>query len=149
MCGKESLRHPQEMLALIMEVAKLLSRCNDERLKDVGLSTAQLPVLAALIDGEMHTQKELAVLARVEPPSMAQLLTRMERNGLIRRVADPENRQSNRISRTADTLDRLYWGRSIQRRGDVEALVGFTPEEVMMLMKMLHRIYANVAGLTI
>lgn len=138
---------PQEMPALIIgRIARLIARRDDERLREVGLSTAQLPVLVALKNGETRTQKELANLAGVEQPSMAQLLARMERDGLIRRQSDPDDRRSSLISLTADALDRLRPGRSVLRHGNAEALEGFTADEVQMLTEMLQRIHVNVAN---
>jgi len=146
MSGEEEDWRPQEMPALIIgRIARLLARRDDERLREVGLSTAQLPVLVALKNGETHTQKELATLAGVEQPSMAQLLARMERDGLIRRQPDPEDRRSSLISLTAGALDRLRPGRSVLWYGNAEALEGFTADEVQTLTGMLQRIHANVA----
>ncbi|MFI5519869.1 MarR family winged helix-turn-helix transcriptional regulator [Streptomyces platensis] len=63
-----------------------VSRVNDRRLRPLGLTFAQMPVLAALSKADALSQKELAGLARIEQPSMAQLLARMDRDGLIRRT---------------------------------------------------------------
>lgn len=146
MSDEEEDWRPQEMPALIIgRIARLLARRDDERLREVGLSTAQLPVLVALKNGETHTQKELATLAGVEQPSMAQLLARMERDGLIRRQPDPEDRRSSLISLTTGALDRLRPGRSVLWHGNAEALEGFTADEVQTLTGMLQRIHANVA----
>ncbi len=144
--GEEDWR-PQEIPALIIgRIARLLARRDDERLREVGLSTAQLPVLVALKNGETLTQKELANFAGVEQPSMAQLLARMERDGLIQRHSDPEDRRSSLISLTADALDLLGPGRSVLRDGNAEALEGFSADEVQILTEMLQRIHANVAN---
>ncbi|HEV7317479.1 MAG TPA: MarR family transcriptional regulator [Ensifer sp.] len=130
---------------VIGRIARLLARLDDEGLKDVGISVAQLPVLVALKNGEMLTQKELAAIAGVEQPSMAQLLARMERDGLIRRDPDPNDKRSSLISLEAEAHRRLEPGRDVLRHNNREALAGFSPDEVRTLTDMLHRIYANLA----
>ena len=70
---------PRQMPTLLINhYGRLLTRQADERLKTIGLTASQLPVLAALKDGSALTQRELAEAAGVEQPSMAQLLARME-----------------------------------------------------------------------
>ena len=68
---------------LINRLARLSFRWTEERFQPLGLSTGQVPVLYALKDGASLTQKELARLVRIEQPTMAQLLSRMERDGLV------------------------------------------------------------------
>nr|WP_275410201.1 MarR family transcriptional regulator [Streptomyces sp. SID14478] len=57
--------------------------------------------MAALAQGGAMSQKELARLARIEQPSMAQLLARMERDGLVERAPAPDDRRGSLISLTA------------------------------------------------
>ncbi|MBD9626355.1 MarR family transcriptional regulator [Ensifer sp. ENS06] len=130
---------------VIGRIARMLARLDDEGLKDVGISVAQLPVLVALKNGEMLTQKELAAIAGVEQPSMAQLLARMERDGLIRRDPDASDKRSSLISLEPEAYRRLAPGRDVLRRHNREALAGFSAEEVQLLTGMLHRIHASLA----
>ena len=74
---------------LINRIARVSSRWADERFQTLGFAVAQMPVLIALSNGNAMTQKELAERAEIEQPTMAQLLARMERDGLIRRSANP------------------------------------------------------------
>ena len=58
----------------------------------------QMPVFLALVDGAAYTQTELARIASVEQPTMANTLARMERDGLIERTPDPADRRSSLVS---------------------------------------------------
>lgn len=138
---------PGTMPALLIGIAaRLMARRDDERLQQVGLRVAQLPVLVALKNGERLTQKALAQIAGVEQPSMAQLLARMERDGLIQRTPDPADGRSSLVSLTPSAIDRLEPGRDMLRLGNDEALAGFTAEETDQLVGMLHRILHNLEG---
>ncbi|WP_163773899.1 MarR family winged helix-turn-helix transcriptional regulator, partial [Proteus mirabilis] len=82
--------------------------------------------------------KELARLAGVEQPSMAQLLARMERDGLIRREPDPSDGRSSLVSLSEDALARIDPARAILLRGDQEALAGFDAADIDRLTVLLH-----------
>ncbi|MDF3624711.1 MULTISPECIES: MarR family winged helix-turn-helix transcriptional regulator [Acetobacteraceae] len=70
----------------------------DEALRPFGLMSGQLPVIFALADGKTRSQRELVNLAAVEQSTMAKTLSRMERDGLIERKPDPNDRRSTTIS---------------------------------------------------
>jgi MarR family transcriptional regulator for hemolysin len=131
----------------ISRLARGMARVGDARLRELGFATAQLPVLGALADGSERSQAELARGARVEQPTMAQLLARMERDGLIRRVPDPNDKRSSLVSLTEEARARLPVGRDVLVQGNREATKGLSPEEVETLIGLLERVLANVEAL--
>ncbi len=131
----------------ISRLARGMTRVGDARLRELGFATAQLPVLGALADGSERSQAELARGAKVEQPTMAQLLARMERDGLIRRVPDPHDKRSSLVSLTEDARSRLPAGREILVQGNRDATRGLSPEEVETLLGLLERVLANVEAM--
>src|ERR1700735_5435826 len=85
---------------LINLAARAFSRLSEARLKPLGFGVGYVPVLAALRDNHARTQRDLARFARREQPSMAQMLARMEREGLIRRNAHPADGRASLVSLT-------------------------------------------------
>jgi DNA-binding MarR family transcriptional regulator len=128
---------------LINRLARLSFRWTEERFQPLGLSTGQVPVLYALKDGASLTQKELARLVRIEQPTMAQLLSRMERDGLVRRTDNPDDKRSSLISLTPLALRKLPLARAILSEGNKEALKGFTDREIATLSRLLLRVVRN------
>ena len=128
-------------------IARGLARVGDVRLRELGLATAQLPVLTALKDGARLSQTELAQWAKVEQPTMAQLLARMERDGVIHREPDPRDRRSSLVSLTQEALAKLPAGRAVLERGNREATQGLTEDEVHLLIDLLSRVLANVEAM--
>ena len=59
---------------------------------------------------------------------MAQMLARMERDGLIRRAPDPADGRSSRITLTEVAEARLPDAVAVLLRGNREVLRGFTDE---------------------
>lgn len=74
----------------------LLSQVN-QRIRVHGVTQGQLPVLCCLHDEEGQTQKELCQKIQVEQPTMANTLYRMERDGLIYRTLNEEDKRQARI----------------------------------------------------
>ena len=129
---------------LIGLAARGFARLSEARLKPMGFGVGHLPVLVALRDGRASTQRDLARFARVEQPPMAQMLARMERDGLIRRIPDPADGRSSRITLTEAADARLPDAVVALLRGNREALHGFTDEEAGLLVALLTRLIANL-----
>lgn len=138
---------PQEIPALLIGIAaRQLARINEERLRPLGLAVAQIPVVVALKDGGAISQKELARMAGVEQPSMAQLLARMERDGLIARAPNPDDGRSSLISLTPKAMASLDTGRRALLAGDADAIRDMSAEEVDLLKQLLRRVIANLSS---
>jgi MarR family transcriptional regulator for hemolysin len=75
---------------------------------------------------------------------MAQMLARMERDGLVRRTPDPADGRSSRVSMTEAAEARLPGAVATLLRGNREALGGFTDEEAAQLVGLLTRLIANL-----
>lgn len=137
----ETFRRPGHLLS---RSARLLARWGEDRFKPLGLAIAQMPVLAALKDGQSLTQKELAHLARIEQPTMTHLLARMERDGLIQRTSNPDDKRSSLVSLTPLALSKLPEAKTVLLEGNAAALRGFTEEEVAALSGLLRRVVRNL-----
>ncbi|QKC96054.1 MarR family winged helix-turn-helix transcriptional regulator [Mesorhizobium sp. NZP2298] len=129
---------------LINMASRAFARLGERRVKAFGFSIGQMPVIYLLRDGAAMSQKELARFAKIEQPSMAQMLARMERDGLIRRTPDPNDGRSSLISLTEATLKKLPAAREALDEGRDEALAGFSEDEVATLLGMLRRLNENL-----
>ena len=133
---------------LISLVSRGFTRLSDARLKPLGFGVGHLPVLVALRDGEASTQRDLARFARTEQPPMAQMLARMERDGLISRKPDPTDGRSQKIALTEAALARLPKAIAVLFQGNREALDGFSEAEAEQFVDMLGRLLVNLDRLT-
>lgn len=129
---------------LISLAARGYARLSEARLKPLGFGIGHLPVLVALQDGKVSTQRDLARFAKVEQPPMAQMLDRMERDGLIRRAPDPADGRSSRITLTEAAQARLPDAIAVLLRGNAEVLQGFSNDEALLLVDFLRRLIANL-----
>jgi DNA-binding MarR family transcriptional regulator len=104
----------------------------------------QLPVLLALADGAARSQKEIVERAGVKQPTMAEMLKRMEREGMIRRAPDPDDGRGSLISLSPSVLRRIPEARDQLMRGEHDAVTGLTARETETLIALLQRVFANL-----
>jgi MarR family transcriptional regulator, transcriptional regulator for hemolysin len=129
---------------LISLAARGFARLSEIRLKPLGFGVGHLPVLVALKDGHASTQRDLARFAKIGQPPMAQMLARMERDGIIRRVIDPDDRRSSLIVLTATAEAQMPAAIDALLQGNCEALKGFTDEESRLFVGLLLRLLVNL-----
>jgi MarR family transcriptional regulator, transcriptional regulator for hemolysin len=131
-------------LKLVGIAYRTFSRIVDVQLRELGFSMGQLPVLVALKHGAALPQSELARWARVEQPTMAQLLNRMERDGLVQRVPDPNDGRSRLISLTAQARKQLPKAKAVMDVTGEQATAGFSAQDLAQLTALMLRINANL-----
>ena len=141
----EALSTPGHLISL---AARGFARLAEARLKPLGFGVGHLPVLIALRDGVADTQRDLARFAKIEQPSMAQMLSRMERDGLVRRTPDALDGRSSRVALTPIAQTRLPDACEALFQGNREALSGFTEGEAAQLIGLLTRVIANLDRMT-
>ena len=128
--------------------ARGFARLSEARLKPLGFGVGHLPVLVALEKAEASTQRDLARFARIEQPPMAQMLGRMERDGLIARTPDPDDGRSQLVALTEIARARMPGAIRALLDGNREALAGFTDEEAAQFVALLTRLIANLDRIT-
>lgn len=132
---------------MVNRAARLLRTLADQRLEALGLSSGQLPVLTALLADEKMSQKALTERAGIEQPTMAATLSRMERDAIIERQSDPNDKRSSLFSLTAATRDKSEAIQAVIESINVDALAGFTAEERARLKQMLCIVISTVEGM--
>ena len=88
---------------LINHVARLFARGLAARIKPLGITIGTFPVLLELWEEDGLTQKQLVERLDIEQATMANTLSRMERDGLIVRKKDEADGRVQRIGRASCT----------------------------------------------
>jgi DNA-binding MarR family transcriptional regulator len=84
---------------------RLYDRCLQDALKEFGVAPGQFAPLVMLFEEDGLTQAELCRRINVEQPTMANTLERMERDGLVKRKADSDDRRRAHVFLTARAKD--------------------------------------------
>jgi DNA-binding MarR family transcriptional regulator len=120
--------------------ARLFARELERQLEPSGISPAYMPIIFALADGGALTQKELARRAAVEQPTMAATLNRMERDAMIVRRPDPEDKRSALVSLTPLALGHVATVEQVVTTINGLALAPLSPAEQAQFLELMLRI---------
>jgi DNA-binding MarR family transcriptional regulator len=142
-----SSREPEELVGFWINLAsRTIVRVLDDRLKPLGFAMSHLPVLRALAQGGALSQKDLARIARVEQQTMAELLARMERAGLVEREQNPDDRRGSLTSLSRTARARFPKAAAALHAGERQAMTGFTDDEKTLFVQFLQRVVKNLDG---
>ncbi|HYB11326.1 MAG TPA: MarR family transcriptional regulator [Alphaproteobacteria bacterium] len=108
------LVHERTLAGLVTLTSRLFARALHDRLVPHGVAPGQLSVLQRLWEGDGLTQAELARAVRVEQPTMARTLDRMERDDLIARIPSKQDRRAFNVRLTSR-------GRALRRAVEAES----------------------------
>jgi len=130
-----------DLLAVRIGIAgRLLRVLADAELADTGVAAPGLGVLMRLLELDAPTQTELARRQRVEPPSMCRMIDRLERNGLVARAADPDDRRATRIRLTRAGREVAERGAAVVADIDTRVLGDLSADERRLLTDLLARL---------
>ena len=121
-------------------VGRLMVREIDTFLAPHGLSVGYMPVFFALAVDEALTQRDLAIMAQVEQPTMAATLARMERDGLIERRANPDDGRSALISLSQTGRGKLPAVHAATVAVNAKANAQLSEDERRQLLGLLHKV---------
>ena len=128
----------------INHASRSIMRRFEHSLRPLGFGVAYLPVVALIDEDERLLQKDLAERAHVEQPTMAALLARMERDGLIEREPHPTDRRASLLALTAKAKARFPEAKKRLTENADTAVAGFSEHEKATLMALLKRVVQNL-----
>jgi DNA-binding MarR family transcriptional regulator len=133
-----------DLLSLVYDVARLIRVAADKRARVEGMTRAQWGLLLQIWRNPGVSQKEVADLLEVEPISVARLVDRLERSGLIERRPDPADRRIWRLHLCAAAGPVLQ--RIIVERSELAAVIerGVEPALRAAMLEGLFTMKANL-----
>jgi DNA-binding MarR family transcriptional regulator len=128
----------------VNHLARLLAHALRERIEPLGVVPGQFAQLLALYEQDGLTQAELCERVRIEQPTMANTLNRMQRDGLILRRPDPGDGRRARVHRTARADELRPALVHAAREVNEAATAGLTDREVGTLMSAIAHVIDNL-----
>lgn len=129
---------------LLYDIARLLSRRYDRRVRRLELTRAQCRVLFQLARNEGMNQACLADQLDIEPITLTRLIDRMETAGWVERRNDPADRRAKTLFLTQRAWPILDISWAVAKDVREESLSGLSEEERATLMSLLDRIHKNL-----
>jgi DNA-binding MarR family transcriptional regulator len=128
----------------VNHAARLFAQSLRARIEPHGVVPGQFAQLLALYEEEGLTQQQLCERVGIDPSTMAHTLKRMERDGLVRRRPDPDDRRRAVVTLTprARSLEPVL----TQAARDVNALAtrGIPKRDVSALLVTVSTLIANL-----
>lgn len=135
---------------LIHDASRLRRTVLDQRLKPLGITRSQWWVLSQVDrddSGQGFSQIELARLLDVGKVTLGGLIDRLEKNGLVARLADPDDRRAKRIQLSRKGKKLLQRIEQIGIEVNREIMQGITAQEEEQLIAILSRMKHNLKAM--
>lgn len=121
-------------------------RVFEEALDPLALTVAQAQCLRALFDADGPPAKDLARELQIDAGTLTPMLDRLERQGLIRRCPDPDDRRATRIC----LEERAHRLRPAIEAALTEAAARlaapYAPEEFATMIRLMRRLGDDLAA---
>ncbi|AMW32237.1 DNA-binding transcriptional regulator, MarR family [Fervidobacterium changbaicum] len=141
---KELMEHAR-ILALLNSIQRSVFKfVHEKTLKEFNIHPGQIPILFILRKEEGLSQKEIAKRIGVEQGTIAVMLRRMEKNGLVRRVPDEQDRRITRVYLTEKSEDVLKSLAKIVKEAEELLVGGLSDEEKQEVENILKKLQNNI-----
>jgi DNA-binding MarR family transcriptional regulator len=124
----------RDLVVLLYDVARIMRTKFDQRARAREMTRAQWHILARVERQPGLSQSELAAICEVEPITVARLVDRLEKRGLLERRADPTDRRIWRLHNLPTArpiLDEINAYRE-QLIRDIDGQIGQDTREAMV-----------------
>ena len=132
------------VFVLINLAARLSNKAARVRLGAVGTWPGQIPIVLCLLAEEGLSQKELIERTRIEQSTMAEHLDRMDRDGLIYRVRDKQDRRVFRIFLSDKVKESSDWLMRELEEGFRSYTAGISAKDLERCSRTLAEIIGNM-----
>ena len=137
MQGQESVA-TSDLISSLARTGHMIDHRLDSALEPYGLSIAKMGVLRSLVDaGGSAPLGYLAERLACVKSNITQLVDRLETDGLVRRMPDPEDRRSVRAVLTDKGREAYAAGQAAQMRTERELVEGLSAEDRARLAALL------------
>lgn len=144
-CEKEDGKEKQSsFLTLFMKVDRhFMTKCFGQ-MQELGIYPGQIPVLGLVAKKDGLSQRELAKILNIKPPTVNVSVQRLEKAGFLYKKPDEKDQRVTRIYLTekgketkAKVLERIH-------KNEAVMLEGFSEAEQCLLRRFLEQILANI-----
>jgi len=129
--------------ALLGRVKMAMGAVFDAELAPLDITGAQYIILMSIAHGEVNCASDLCKGISYDPGAMTRMLDRLERRGLVIRVANPEDRRTFHLELTEEGKAVVPKLRAIGMKVVNRFLDGFSGKEAQQLERLLLRMLEN------
>lgn len=125
------MHKPRNLDHLFAQVSKLHSSRGLRAFAETGLHSGQFPLLLLLVEENGRTHSELAAQLHVSPPTVSKTVQRLEANGYVQRMPDPDDERVSRVFITdaGRAVQQLTQGILDDLQADLESVLTQSEQE--------------------
>ena len=139
-----AVRLENDLGFLVARTHRAMRRWLTSRLEPLGLTYEQFRVLNSLCEQDRISQVSIADRASIDVTSLARMLERMEKAGLVRREPSPDDSRINLVVLTERARQLAAQFAPIRTLGLETATKGLDAKEVIELQRVLNVILKNM-----
>lgn len=134
-----------EILRDIGVIARALDSISNIEFKEVDLTRGQYLYLVRICENPGIIQEKLAEMIKVDRTTTARAIKKLEKNGMIKKEQDQENRKIRHLYPTSKGKTVYLLIIRENEHSNQVALQGITEEEAQQLKTLLEKVSANVS----
>lgn len=135
---------PGELNQLLGKFSRLHSRRSFAEFSKIGITQGEPRILRYLSSNEGCIQRELCDKCHLEPATVTNIMSKMERESLIKRQYEPGSRRNLQVFLTSKGRESLQTVEQVHRIIGEECFLGFTSEEKEQAKLLMERICNNL-----
>lgn len=144
-CQINSGDFEDKLTTTLMRLFRAHFNITDEYLKKEGLYHGQPYIIISLYHNEGQSLKELTACRNVKASTTTTMVSRMEKLGLVKKVADEKDRRKTRVYLTDKGREKYNAIINVNNELDDICFEGFSDEQKLLTKMLLKKIIENIS----
>ena len=143
-CQFHSKDFEDKLTTTLMRLFRAHFNITDEYLKKEGLYHGQPYIIISLYHNDGQSLKELTACRNVKASTTTTMVSRMEKLGLVKKVADEKDRRKTRVFLTEKGREKYNAIINVNNELDDMCFEGFSDEQKLLTKMLLKKIIENI-----
>lgn len=119
------------------------------QVSNLGLYPGQVPILYVLYKHEGLSQRELAGLLNIKPPTDVVTIRRMEKAGFVKRCQDEADQRVSRIHLTDKGKESFLQVKKIMQENEKVVFSDFSESEICLIRRFFKQMKGNIEKISV
>ncbi len=142
---KEDFEVENSVQGLLVQLIHNYHRLSFQELGEIGVHPGQLPILKTLSCRGGLSQRELANILHIKPPTVTVTVQRLEKAQLVYKQQDREDQRISRIYLTEKGESIISSLMGIIRSNEERLMRGFSDSEICLMRRFFQQMIENIA----
>lgn len=119
------------------------------QVSNLGLHPGQVPILHVLYKQEGLSQRELARMLNIKPPTVTVTIRRMEKAGFVKRYQDEADQRISRIHLTHKGRESFLQVKEIMQANEKAVFSDFSETEICLIRRFFKQMRENIEKISV